>query len=171
MPSLIPPVPERENPGAVVAAVVLVTGNFEPSVNPVGAALAVGAAVVFANPVNEPNTGVAAELLVGAEKPRESPVAAGVAAVVVPPNLIPPPRVSPPEEAVAGATPKVSPVLGVAPAPLAPRVKPLDADVAGVLPLPNVNAGVGVTAAGAVVLVAPRAKPCDGANPNVKPPA
>ena len=155
MPNFIPPVTGRESPVAnEVAAVALVV-----------AVLAVGAAVVLANPDNEPNTGTA-EVLFGVAKPRESPGPAELAGAGAPPNLIPTaPRVNPPEDVVVGVAPSVSPVL------LPPRLNPVEADVAAVGPPPNVNAGVEATEVGAVVLLPPRVKPCDGAYPNIKPPA
>ena len=80
MPSLIPEVAGKENPGAVVVAVV-------PRVRPVEVVLVVVvAAVVFANPDNEPRTGVA-ELAVVTGIPSVNPALAGVAAVA--PNLNP----------------------------------------------------------------------------------
>lgn len=164
MPNFNPPVPERENPAAVVAAVVLVAGNFEPKVKPVDVVVvAVEATVVFANPDNEPNRG-AAEVLAGAAKPRERPVPAALAAVVAAAGWIVPPRVNPPEEVVVGAAPRGNPEPGGPAAPLPPRVSPVEADVAGVVAPPNENAGAGVTVAAAVDLLAPNVKPCVGAD-------
>lgn len=75
---------------------VLVVGNFpDTNVNPSEVALVVGAAVVFADPDNEVNKGVAV-VLTGLNELRFSPVLAELADAVekVDGNL--PPRVNPP---------------------------------------------------------------------------
>ena len=168
MPNLRPPVPGKENPAAAVLAVVLVAGNFDPRANPVDAVLAMGAAIVFGNPDNELNKGVAV-LLAGATKPTESPIPAVLAAVVVPADWIPPPRINLPATVVTWGAPRVNPELVAAVALLPPRVSPVGAVEAGIVPPPNVNPGVDVTVAGAVVLFTPNAKPCDGVDA-VRPP-
>lgn len=168
MPNLRPPIPGKENPATAVVAVVLVAGNFDPRGNPVDAVLAMGAAVVFGNPDNELNRGVAV-LLAGATKPTESPVPAVLATVVVPADWIPPPRINLPATVVAWGAPRVNPELVADAAMLPPRVSPVGAVEAGIVPPPNVNPGVGVTVAGAVVLFTPNAKPCDGADA-IRPP-
>lgn len=167
MPNLNPPVPGTDNPAAVVAAVVPITGSFVPRVRPVEAALvAVVAATVVANADNDPNTGVA-EVLAAVGRPREKPVPvlAGVAAA--PPNLRPPPRENPLVEVVGTAAPRPSPELGLEPAVLPPSVSPVEAEEGAP---PSVNPGVGVAVAAAVVLFVPSVNPCDGVKPNVSPP-
>ena len=157
VPSLSPEAPGKENPGAVVVPEV-------PRVRPVEVVLAVAvAAVVFPKPDNEPMTGVA-ELVAAAG----IPVLAGVAAV--PPNLNPPPRDSPLVVVVTGVAPRVSPELGLPPTLPLLTANPNEAEeAAGVAP-PGVNAGVGFTTEGAVVLPVPRVKPCDGVDPKPNPP-
>ena len=147
---------------------MLVAGNFDPRVNPADTVPATGAAVVFGNPDNELNKGVAM-LLGGATKPTESPVPAVLAAVVVPADWIPPPRINLPAAVVAWGAPRVNPELVAAAALLPARVSPVGAVEAGIVPPPKVSPGVGVTVAGAVVLFIPNAKPCDGADA-VRPP-
>ena len=132
------------------------------------AALATGATVVFGNPDNELNNGVAV-LLGGATKPTESPAPAVLAAVVVPADWIPPPRINLPAAVVAWGAPRVNPELVAAAPLLPPRVSPVGAVEAGIVPPPKGNPGVGVTVAGAVVLFTPNAKPCDGTDA-VRPP-
>lgn len=161
VPSLIPEVAGKENPVAVVVPVV-------PRVRPVEVILVVVvAAVVFANPDNELMTGVA-ELAVVAGVPRVNPALAGVAPV--PPNLNPLPRDSPPVAVVAGVAPTLSPELGLPPPPLPPNENPDEAEEVAVIAPPGVNACVGFTVAGAVVLPVPRVKPCDGVDPKPNPP-
>ena len=161
MPSLIPEVPGKENPIAVVAPVV-------PRVRPVAVVLVVAvAAVVFAIPDNEPMTGVA-ELAVTFGIPSVNPALAGVAAV--PGNLNPLPRDSPLVVVVAGVAPTVSPELGLHTPLPPPSENPDEAEEVAVVAPPVVNAGVGFTVAGAVVLLVPRVKPCDGADPKTNPP-
>ena len=162
MPSLIPEVAGKENPVAVVVPVV-------PRVRPVEVVLMVAEdTVVFAIPDNEPMTGVA-ELIAAAGILSVNPALAGVAAV--PGNLNPPPRDSPLAAVVAGVAPTVSPELGLPTPLLPPRENPDEAEEAAVGAPPGVNASVGFTVAGAVVLLVPRAKPCDGADPRPNPPA
>lgn len=155
--------PVIESPGTdELAAEVLA-----PSVRAVTVVLAVGGLVVLANPDNNPNP-EAEVLVIGAEKPRESPGAAElVVGAAAPPNLVPPPRVNPPEEVVMGAAPRVRPEL------VPPSVNPVAADVvaAVAVPEPKANAGVPVVTAGTAVLFPPSVNPCDGTVPNVKPPA
>lgn len=162
VPSLIPEAAGKENPGAVVVPVV-------PRVRPVEVVLVVAvAAAVVANPDNEPITGVA-ELVAAAGTPSVNPVLAGVAAV--PPNLSPPPRDSPLVVVVAGVAPRVNPELGLPPALPLPSANPVEAEEAAAVAPPGVNAGIGFTVAGVVVLPTPSVKPCDGADPKLNPPA
>lgn len=111
-------------------------------------AVAVAAAVV-ANPENDTVTGVA-ELDTTTGTPGVvNPVLAGVA--VVPPNFNTPPQNALLVVVVTGVAPRVSTELRfVAP--------------------PGVNAGVGFTIAGAVVLPASNVKPCNGVDPKLNPP-
>lgn len=161
VPSLSPEVAGKENPGTIVVAVEL-------RVMPVKVVLVVAAAVVvFANPPNDPMTGVAV-LATAAGVPSASPVLAGVAAV--PPNLKPPPIDSPLVVVVAGVAPRLSPELGLPPTLLLPSANPDEAEEAAVIAPPSVNAGVGFTIVGAVVLPVPRLKPCDGTDPRPNPP-
>ena len=162
MPNLSPPVPVIDSPGADELTAVALA----PSVRVLAVVLAVGALVVLANPDNNPNP-EAEVLVVGAEKPRESPGAAELVGAAAPPNLVPPPRVSPPEGVVVGAAPRVRPEV-------VPRcVNPVAADVvaAVAVPEPKANAGVAVVTVGAASLFPPSVNPCDGAVPSVKPPA
>ena len=157
VPSLIPEAPGKENPDAVVVPVL-------PRVRPVEVVLTVAAAaVVFANPGNEPITG-AAELVAAAVLPSENPALVGV------PTLSPLPRNSPLAAVVTGVAPRVSPELGLPPALPLLSTNPDEAEEAAVVALPGVNAGVGLTIAGPVVLLVPRVKPCDDAGPKPNPP-
>lgn len=88
----------------------------------------------------------------------------------IPPSLNPPPRDSPPVVAVTEVAPKVNPEVGLPPTLPFPSVNPDEAEEAGVVAPPNVNAVVGFTEADAVVFPAPSVKPCDGADPKVNPP-
>ena len=93
VPNLLPPNPG--NPAAVVVVVVLAVGNFPPNIAVDNVPVA-GVAVVFANPENELEKGVAAEIT-GATEPKDSPVPAEVAATVVSVDgKLVPPRVNPP---------------------------------------------------------------------------
>lgn len=161
VPSLIPEVAGKENPDAVVVAVV-------PSVRPVEVVLVViVATVVFTNPDNEPMTGVA-ELAAAAGIPSANPVLAGVGAV--PPNFNPPPRGSPLVVVVAGVAPTVRPELGLPPPLPLPSENPDEAEEAAAVAPPGGNAGVEFTVLGAVVLPVPRVKPCDDVDPKPNPP-
>lgn len=162
VPNLSPPVPVIESPGAVELTAVALA----PSVRVVAVVLAVGALVVLANPDNNPNP-EAEVLVIGAEKPRESPGAAELVGAAAPPNLVPPPRVSTPEGVVVDAAPRVRPEV------VPPSVNPVPADVvaAVAVPEPKANAGVAVVTVGAASLFPPSVNPCDGAAPSVKPPA
>lgn len=111
-------------------------------------AVAVAAAVV-ANPENDPVTGVAEVDTTTGTPGVVNPVLAGVA--VVPSNFNTPPRNALLVVVVTGVAPRVSTELRfVAP--------------------PGVNAGVGFTIAGAVVLPASNVKPCNGVDPKLNPP-
>ena len=158
VPNLSPPVPVIESPGTVELTAVALA----PSVRVVAVVLAVGALVVLANPDNNPNPEEKV-LVVGAEKPRESPGAAELVGAAAPPNLVPPPRVSPLEGVVVGAAPRVRPEV----------VNPVAADVVAAVAVsePKANAGVAVLTVGAPSLFPPSVNPCDGAVPSVKPPA
>ena len=148
-------------------AVVPIPGNFAQRVRPVEVVLVVvAAAVVAANPDNEPKTGVA-DVLAAAEGPRENPVLVVVAPA--PPNLSPPPRVSPLAVVTVGVVPRV--ILLAAEVP--PRVNPAgaEAEEPAAVPPPSVNPGVGFAVVGTVVLTAPSVRPCDGVDPKVNPTA
>ena len=120
------------------------------------------AAGAIANPDNDPMTG-AAEQAAGTVS--VNPVLAGVAAI--PPNLNPPPRDSPLVVVVTGVAPRVNPE----PTMSLVSVIPDGTEEAAIVVPPGVNAGVGFTVAGAVVLSATGLKPCDGTDPKANPPA
>ena len=144
----------KENPGATVVPAV-------PRVRPVEVVLAVAvAAVAFANPDNDSMTGVAE--LAAAGIPSVTPALAGVA------NLSPPPTESSLVVVAAGVASTISPGLGVPPA--LPLLSPNTDEVenTAVVALPGVNACVGFTVAGSVVLSVPIVNPCD-ADPKPNP--
>lgn len=113
------------------------------------AVLSVAVAAAVANPDNDSVTGVA-ELDITTGTPGVvNPVLAGVA--VVPPNINVPPR----------NKLLVVVVTGVA---------PIESTELRFVASPGVNAGIGFTIAGAVVLPASNVKPCNGGDPKLNPP-
>lgn len=160
-PNVNPEAAGKENPGTTDAPV-------EPRARPVDAVLSVVvAAVVVANPDNDPVIGVV-ELDTTTGTPGVvNPVLAGVA--VVPPNLKLPPRDNLLVLVVTGVAPRVSTELVLLPTLSLVSVNPDEAEEALVGASPGVYAGIGLTIAGAVCLPA-TVKPCNGAELKLNPP-